>query len=114
MHDHLLDDIIQLEKALQRQIENEKVRIQSWLEQERTLLEALPQEPEAVQTDIFADAIAQARSAAEHEAGLRRDVVAKRCSRLADLPTDWLIELLKHHLQGLLPEDGNDCQDGES
>ncbi len=114
MHDHLLDDIIQLEKSLQRQTENEKARIQSWLEQERTSLESLPQEPEEVQAETFADIIDQARNAAEHEAAVHRDIVAIRCGRLAGMSTDWLTELLRRHLQGLLPEDGNDCQDGES
>lgn len=114
MHDHLLDDIILLEKSLQRQIEKEKERIQSWLEQERSLLESVPQETETIQSDTFAAAIAQARGAAEREAAAHLDIVAKRCDRLAGMPADWLTELLLQHLQGLLPEDVNDCQDGES
>ena len=113
MHDHLLDDIIQLEKTLQRDVEKEKALIRSWLVQERYLLEPAAQQIETIQSESCAAEVAKAQRTAEREAAVHKAIVEQRCDRIVGMPSEWLTEHLKHHLQELLPEGGNDRQDGE-
>jgi redox-sensitive bicupin YhaK (pirin superfamily) len=105
MGDRLLDEIIHLEKALLLQVEQEKVRVQLWIEQERSLLEPVLSEAEQERARAFAEALAEARILAGEEEAVRRQAALQYCQRLAEMPESFLREILERSIQRILPED---------
>jgi hypothetical protein len=105
MSEQLLDDIIQLEKALFLQIEQEKKRIGLWIEQERAALEPVWSQAEHERVKALQEVLAAARELARQAESEQERLVRQYCRRLDEIPTDFLEELLRESLHRLLPED---------
>jgi len=104
MEKDLLGEVIEVEKELQRCLEEERARSKEWLEQARNEFEK-----EAAQEESLIQRSAErSREQAEQEASRRADKIVKQAERLAGrlgaLRNDSVSRIVKDHLRTILPE----------
>ena len=113
MADELLNAVIRLEAQIQQQVESEQQRADRWLAQVRQELEKNQQEAQQKRDTAYAQALEEAKKRAE-EQGQRLLAEQRQYRRaLEEIADDRLLEVLRPELSKLLPESGDDHQDGQ-
>jgi len=113
MSDLLLENIIALEKRLQRQLEAERSRAAAWQERELDALAATLAAAEAATDQLDQQALAAARVELEAQAAAMVAAAATLAERLAALDNAELEQRLRARLDAILPETGHDHPHGQ-
>lgn len=114
MGDRILEQIVQLENGLQRQLEQETARAAAWRDGELADLDRRLESAVAATDEQDRLVIEREVAAAEREAAVLEENERTRCRRLAELSDSDLQRLLLRHLEAILPESLHDHPDGES
>lgn len=113
MGERILDRIIALEKSLQREIEAERLRVESWFRTESSLIQADRQRSGSEADSALEEALARCtEDVSRLEADLRLET-RKRLQRMELASESLLAELVSRHLDRLIPEADHDHQDGQ-
>lgn len=113
MSDRLLTNIIELERALQAELEREDARACAWREREFATLEQALTTTRQQLRQRHAEQLTTARRDAAAAAERERLTTEAWCERLAALPDSLLREVLRRHLPSILPETGDDHPHGQ-
>jgi len=113
MGDYLLNAIITLEKELQSQVREESSRASAWRERQLAELAREEQELHTALANARTEQIEAARRAAEARGAEELAAIRSWCTRLEGLSDENCIDLLKPLLRRLLPEAGDDYQNGK-
>jgi vacuolar-type H+-ATPase subunit H len=103
MENHILREIIDVEKEIQQSIEQAKVRTREWLETRKQEIEtdATRQEQSLLQT------FEQARETAVHEAEKKAaeyfEQSKAQADRLTHLENDILVKIVTNHIRKIIP-----------
>lgn len=114
MKDDLLEQIILLEKQLQKQLVQEQERAVDWQTRELAILDQALVETESSSEEVNLAAREQVRKEVQREGQTLREAADRQCERLAGLDERLLKQVLKEQLQTILPEVDHDHPNGQS
>lgn len=103
MENYLLSEVIEVEKEIQKRLDEEKVKAREWLEQTRREFE---EEFAQAEKDL-AETLQRSLEEAKKDAELKADETVKQATltaeRLAAIKNDILLGIVSRHLNKLLP-----------
>jgi hypothetical protein len=113
MSDGLLENIIQLEKSIQTEVDREQLRAEEWQSREMANLETVLAGAKEEMAQHRSQRLAKTKSELEREGTKLQAEAEAWCKRLESLDDSVLRAILRSHLAVILPEDDHDHPHGE-
>jgi hypothetical protein len=113
MNDVLLEQIIALEKQLQKQLVQEQERAAEWQKRELAILDQALVETESFSEEVNLAAQEQVRKDVQREGQTLLESADRQCVQLSGLEERLLRQVLTEQLQTIFPEVDHDHPNGQ-